>query len=323
MRDAILAATGCGVLAAVGLRAVARWWLAPDRPVRPVLAGTSGTLHVEVGGRRREALVYVPAKVAGPAPVVLAWHGSGQSATGFRRMCGFRFDELADRYGFVVAYPESVGPMFNDARAGANCRARREGVDDVAFARALVERLRQQYGAGRVVSTGWSNGAQLSLRLALEDPGLVDAIAVVAAGWPTAENLGCRDERAPMPLLVVNGSADPMNPFEGGKVAFHGLGGRGAVLSSVETARVAAVRNGLDPERVQRTAWPDAPGDPTRVIVTDIDPGGGAMVRHVEVVGGGHAYPAPGVRNMRALGRSSTQLDVPLMVCELFLHPGL
>jgi polyhydroxybutyrate depolymerase len=59
--------------------------------------------------------------------------------------------------------------------------------------RALVERLVTGYGIdrGRVFATGISNGGQLALRLALEAPDLVRAVAPVLASLPTTENMDC------------------------------------------------------------------------------------------------------------------------------------
>jgi polyhydroxybutyrate depolymerase len=103
-------------------------------------------------------------------------------------------------------------------------------VDDVGFLRALVARFATEHGAdrARVFATGISNGGQMALRLALEAPELVRGVAPVAASLPAERNMDCRPAGRPVSVLIMNGTADPMNPFGGGDVALYGLLGNAA-----------------------------------------------------------------------------------------------
>jgi polyhydroxybutyrate depolymerase len=52
-----------------------------------------------------------------------------------------RFNELADRDGFFVVYPQGIDKSWNDGRLDKISGAHRKGIDDVGFFRALIEHL--------------------------------------------------------------------------------------------------------------------------------------------------------------------------------------
>jgi len=66
-----------------------------------------------------------------PMPVVFVLHGGGGTARQIERTT--KFDDLAEREGFVVVYPESVGGNWNDGRGVEFMQAQRENIDDVKF----------------------------------------------------------------------------------------------------------------------------------------------------------------------------------------------
>jgi polyhydroxybutyrate depolymerase len=110
------------LLAGVFSRARARRASADDRE-----------LHIQAGGADRSYFLHVPEGLASgkPAPLVLVFHGGGGHATMPRFT---RFDELADREEFLVAYPESANIHWNDSRGLSPA-------DDVGFVRALIAEL--------------------------------------------------------------------------------------------------------------------------------------------------------------------------------------
>jgi poly(3-hydroxybutyrate) depolymerase len=63
-----------------------------------------------------------------------------------RRLTGHAFDAIADREGVLVVYPEGYGGSWNDCRSVGEFESRRLGIDDVAFARALIGWFARDYG---------------------------------------------------------------------------------------------------------------------------------------------------------------------------------
>src|SRR5262249_618927 len=60
---------------------------------------------MQSGGRTRTYRIYVPARVARPAPVVLVLHGGGGSGSGQELVTRGGFNRIADREGIIVLYP--------------------------------------------------------------------------------------------------------------------------------------------------------------------------------------------------------------------------
>jgi polyhydroxybutyrate depolymerase len=174
--------------------------------------------HLNFGGRDRFAEIHVPPgyRKGTPTPVVMVWHGGGGFPGAMRKQSGM--DAVSDRHGFLVVYPAGTGTRkerlltFN---AGACCDyAVKENIDDVGFTVALLQDLGSIYSIdpARVYSTGLSNGALMSYRLACE---LSDRIAAIA---PVAGTLGidrCAPRRA-VSVMEFHGLADNNLPFAGG-----------------------------------------------------------------------------------------------------------
>jgi polyhydroxybutyrate depolymerase len=309
----------------VGLAVVAvvlAWWwfLRPDSMEPPALPGAvqSGSLQHE--GHERSWLAYVPAAIS-PAPaLVLVMHGSMSSGTQMREMTRYGFDVLAERFGFIAVYPDGYQQHWNDCRGSANYAANLENIDDVGFLRALVQRMVDERGVdpARVFATGLSNGGHMAYKLGLEAPQLVAAIAAVGANLPVAASMDCQPLGEPVATLVMNGTADPVNPYDGGLVEIMGDASRGEVLSSAATAAYWAGLAGYEGEG-EHHAWPrQDPQDATSVQSTDWSAAGKVPVSLVTIVGGGHTVPNPVFNLPRILGPTSHQLDGPEVIWAFF-----
>jgi polyhydroxybutyrate depolymerase len=310
-------------LAAFDVVAAASWLCCVhvQPPEAPALGGVLRRASIRVGDRERTYAFYAPPSLPDNAPLLFALHGSGGDGEQIREMTGYRFDQLAEREGFVVVYPDGFGHNWDDCRKVASYPARALHIDDVGFIRALIERFRESHHVdpARVFAMGYSNGGQMSYRLALEMPDRVLSVAAVSAGLPTPENEDCSPSGKPVSVLIMNGTVDPINPYAGGRVTFFGSGDRGTVLSSVESARyfagLAGVTGAPSVERVgagdaslwlERSTW----GSP-------------AAASGVEVVldtihGGGHTVPQAVVRYPRIVGPTYAGLDGPAEMWSFF-----
>jgi hypothetical protein len=118
-----------------------RYYFEFSAPQPLTLSGTLHTDHVAAGGIDRSFSLYVPPQLAANAPLVMALHGSNASGQKLRAYTGYEFDALADRYGFIVAYPDSSASGWNDCRVAVNNAARRQGINDVDFLQAVIANL--------------------------------------------------------------------------------------------------------------------------------------------------------------------------------------
>jgi polyhydroxybutyrate depolymerase len=259
---------------------------------------------LQVAGERRWFLVMAPADRSRPAPVIVLLHGGTQS---MRRL--FRRQSRASRVWLEIARsnnalllvpngtsiatgnPAGNNQSWNDLRLGT----RTAKGDDVAFISALVAWGHGAYRTdrSRVYVTGASNGGMMTYRLLIERPELFAAGAAFIAALP-AERARLSKPAFPTPLMIVNGTQDPLVKWEGGPVGlFPGL--RGDVMSTPDTVAwwVAANRAARTPD--SKTLLPDQyPTDGCRIERhTHLARAGGAPVLFYAMLGGGHASPSP------------------------------
>ena len=287
----------------------------PDPDV-PALPGSLTLGSLAVGESTRTYRLYVPRALPKNAPLVVVLHGSGESGAQIRMETGYGFDRLADRRGFAVVYPDAASFDWNDCSRVGDFAVHGREVDDVAFLLALVEKLvvERDLDRGRVFATGVSAGGFMSLRLALEAPSRFRAVAAVSANVPAPNNFKCRPT-AGASILMMNGTKDPLVPYDGGEVSLLGLFYRnGNVLSSRDSLRYLATLGGIDGgDQVSRV---DADGvDVERRLVRN---DAGVEIELVTIVGGGHGMPQAAWRRPRLLGPSPMSPDGPALVWDFF-----
>jgi polyhydroxybutyrate depolymerase len=274
---------------------------------------------VNVDGTRRTYLVYTPASLTAsrPVPLVLIFHGGFGSGADLMPRIGM--NAVADRAGFVVAYPDGVDKHWNDGR-----ETTATDIDDVKFVTALVEHLRGKYPIDpqRVYATGLSNGGQFTLRLACERADLFAAVAPVMTTFSEPLHARCRPAR-PLPLMLIGGISDPLVPWNGGELTRgRQLGGKGGrVISVRDTIEFWRKHNGCSAS-ARETALPDRdPGDGTRVKQTHYEScRDDAEVILLAVEGGGHTWPGAKERPRitRVVGRTSRDISASEMIWEFF-----
>jgi polyhydroxybutyrate depolymerase len=292
------------------------WWrynFEASTPQRPVLSGTLKTGHLEFGGHERTYSFYVPKQMTKSMPLVVALHGANSDGEKLRAFTGYELDVLADRNGFVVAYPNSYAGDWNDCRVAATNHARRHGIDDVGFIKSLVEEFRSQFGStGPAYVLGYSDGGQMVYRLALESPQVFMAAAAIAANLPEAADSDCEASAAPVSMAILNGTEDRIDPFQGGR------GRAGAVRSAEESARYFAGLMGYQGNPRVECLGRSASDSSSWVEKSTWSGDAGAEVTLLAIHGGGHTIPQAGVRMPRNLGRTSGIIDAPQEVWRFF-----
>ena len=165
--------------------------------------------------------------------------------------------------------------------------------------------------------TGISNGGFMSYRMGVEAPERLTAIAPVIANHAVV--LADRDPGLPLSVLVMNGTEDPLVPYEGGEVTLFEQK-RGRILSTDETMAWWADNADCGPPRPER-ALPDRdPEDGTRVhMQRTVDCAGGAELVRVRVEGGGHTWPSgSGILGERLVGPVSQDVDGARLIFRFF-----
>ncbi len=244
-------------------------------------------------GRERTYFVHFPPNRSAieAKPVVFVLHGGGGAdAQEMAKRTGM--NAIADREGFIAVYPYGVDGQWNDGRGKTFRRAKdNTGVDDVGFISAIIDELIASGKADprRIYVVGLSNGGMMTYRLGIELGDRLAAIAAIIANLPA--NLAGRTPVRPLPVLIMNGTADPMMPWDGGPVRVLGRE-YGEVLSTAETVRYWLRVAGL-PESPAKKRLEDKVASDQSTVEMEIyrAPGRSLEVLLYRIVGGGHNLP--------------------------------
>jgi polyhydroxybutyrate depolymerase len=277
-------------------------------------AGQVSTHTLEYQGITRTYTLYMPpsAQADAAVPLVIALHGGGGSGEGF--MAYTDFNTHAEMAGFAVVYPDAVGERWHDGREIDNL-----GVDDVGLIAALIDTLAADYPVDkeRVFVTGMSNGGFMTATLACVRPELFAGIAIITASIPELLIDNCA--AAPMPALILNGTADPLVPYDGGEVNAGGVA-RGVASSTDATIAFWREINGCDSEPDAVETLDNRSLDGTSVdFVLSRTCKSGMPVTLVRVAGGGHTLPGTRPYLPRAIiGTTSREFSGAAFIIAFF-----
>ena len=288
-----------------------------DRPPpAPTAAGCSANADLPAGtttrkitshGFQREYLVYAPRAYTGRrrVPVVLEFHGFGSNAQ--QQLLYGSFRPQSERDGFLVVAPQGQGLPRRFTLQGASGGQQ----DDVVFVADLLDRLERTLciDRARVYATGMSNGGAMSAVLACRLSDRIAAFASVAAVvWAPP----CEAART-VPIIAFHGKADPIVPFDGGRVNCCGFP---TIAAVGDTMASWANHDGCAAEPVEEPVK----GAVTVRRWTGCRPGG---VVELYVVGdGGHTWPGARVGG-DLLGGVSKDIDASAVIWDFFASKRL
>jgi polyhydroxybutyrate depolymerase len=259
-------------------------------------------------GLTREYTLHVPPAYDGskPAPLVISLHGAIMWPAAHQDTS--RWNRVADREGFIVAYPSGLdgdGPRHWEATPNSQTSR------DVAFIGDLIDTLARTYNIdpARIYANGLSNGGGMSFVLSCRMSDRIAAVGLVASAqllpWSA-----CADDR-PVPMINFHGTAD-LAPYHGGKswVAPQTLPSQ-----PVWTANWAR-RNRCGPTPIEsriaadvtRTEYTECAGNATAVLYT--------------IEGGGHTWPGGGHLPEWFAGPTTHTIDASSVMWDFFKqHP--
>ncbi len=229
-------------------------------------------------GKQRQYLAKSPAGQTGSVPVLFFLHGLGDNIT--RLDNEFHFQQIADRFGWMVVVPQALnegyGTMWNAGLMNSS-------TDDAGFLLVLLDTLaaRGSVNLDSVFFTGFSMGGFMTHRMAIEHGDRITACAPVS-GLIT-HSLSNRQAVAPVKMLHIHGTADPVVGYDGNSQYFGGNLGLGveAILDYWKAADICTGEPVID-------TFPDLRNDGLRFIRYTYQ--GDAPLQHIKVIGGKHTW---------------------------------
>jgi polyhydroxybutyrate depolymerase len=305
--------------------------------------------YVNVNGTLRSFVVHLPIDYdsKNKYPLVILLHGTGETAQDMARLS--RFDFVADRYGFIAFYPNSDNVRWNIGVAieqpnrptgrrgdlggiglpfpspGGGSWQERQGRDrsqpnDVAFFDQMLDKLSATYSvdANRIFAAGYSDGGFMAFQLGCSMGRRIAAIAPVASAMPKEMSARCKLSRA-VPLLMLNGTSDPVVHYGGGSV-------KGAAFTTLSVQATAETWAQLDRCTLKPTHTTLLPGNKhgmnTSVDAYD-DCRDGAEVALYSIEGGRNTWPSgDDFMPEKEVGKTSTDLNADEVIWKCFsVHP--
>lgn len=250
---------------------------------------------IMAGGVPREYLLHIPSSYRGDqtAPLVLMLHGTNTRVAFAAEESGL--PKRSEQSGFVLVTPQARGTPIQWTFAPNS--------SDVEFLQELLAKLEGSLCVDktRIYAVGFSAGGIMSGTLTCSFPGRFAAIAMLSLFDPRR----C-SARPPTPLIGFFGTADPIQPFEGGDVAF------GQVNPPVlERARRWADQNGCAPEPVEERVAEHVRRSRHQGCSQE------ASVDIYVIEGGGHAWPGSAVTRPPAMfGAKNIEIDATDLIWE-------
>ena len=188
-------------------------------------------------------------------------HGSG--GNGIKSMKGTKnLMALSESENLLLVFPDGYKKNWNECRKNAPAAANVENIDENTFFEKMIDYCVDKFNVNpaRVFVIGTSGGGHMAYKLAFTMPEKIKAITAIVANIPDTSNMDCIEKRIPIPVMIINGTNDSTNPYNGGKVK-----NRGMVRSTDQTFHYWASLAGYT-------------GEPTMESLPDTDPTDGKTI---------------------------------------------
>jgi polyhydroxybutyrate depolymerase len=225
------------------------------------------------------------------ASLVFVLHGSGGSGRDLMKQTANLLNSTHDEK-VIFVYPDGYKHYWNECRKAASSLANKLDINEGKFFGEMISYFRKKYGIDdrQVFAVGTSGGGHMCYKLALTEPHKFKAIAAIIANLPDDDNMDCVEAKVALPVMIVNGTADPLNRYEGGMMQ-SGTFVMGNVRSTERTFNYWATLAGYH-------------GTPMMTKLDDTDPSDGKTIERytfkekglpevtlLKVINGKHDYP--------------------------------
>ncbi|MFT4032005.1 MAG: PHB depolymerase family esterase [Siphonobacter sp.] len=175
------------------------------------------TDSLEIEGNYRVFYFNKPTEGSKPKSLVFVMHGSGGNGRDMMKSAG-NMEQEAKTSGTLLVYPNGYKRYWNECRKASPALANQEDVNEQAFFAGMIDYFQTRYGIDpkQVFAVGTSGGGHMAYKLALTMPERFRAVTAIIANLPDDDNMDCLPASKPVPIMIINGTDDPLNPYQGG-----------------------------------------------------------------------------------------------------------
>ena len=276
-------------------------------PARPATPGSTQA-KLTVDGNSRDYTINIPPRYDGTQalPLVMAFHGRGSNAS--QQLLLTSFDTSSDKNNFILVLPNAIKGQWDLPIIPGRATT------DTTFVSELSAALSQRLcvDKSRTYASGMSLGSAMTFALACAPKQSFAAFGGVGASFyrPVC------NAAPPAPIIYFHGTADPVVPYEGGRVA-------GSPARSI-TARVTAANQNMADWANHNGCSPTPNvsdlGDITRPVLSGCM--NNASVGFCRINGGGHTWP--GANQLvadfteKSLGKTTQAVDATELMWSFF-----
>nr|WP_214448285.1 dienelactone hydrolase family protein [Flavihumibacter rivuli] len=223
--------------------------------------------------------------------LVFVLHGSGgtgQSMMNYTK----ELEARAATEGLLLVYPDGYNRFWNECRKNANTTPNLFNIREELFFNYMIDYFSKRFKASKsnVFAIGFSGGGHMAYKLALTMPKKIKAISAIVASLPDLSNMDCVVSNKPVPVMVINGTNDATNPYQGGEINLLPVK-FGKVRSTESTVEYwVSLANCQQPPSL--TVLPDIDtADGKRIERYTYLKNGKPFVEFLKVINGEHSYP--------------------------------
>ena len=223
--------------------------------------------------------------------LVFVLHGSGGNGKEMMSRTT-KLAEKAEAENFLLVYPDGYKKYWNECRKAASSLANKENIDEESFFAGMISYFKKNYHIDerKVFAVGTSGGGHMCYKVAMTMPGKFRAVTALIANLPDEPNMDCVESKVPISIMIVNGTADATNPYEGGMMQ-SGNFIMGTVRSTDNSFHYWSSLAGYKGEPVKETLPDVDPSDGKTIERYTYKTAGKPEVVLLKVIGGKHDYP--------------------------------
>jgi polyhydroxybutyrate depolymerase len=274
----------------------------------PARAAT-GRVQIDVAGQKRDVLLieFERLKRVSRTAIIVLRGGGPRVRNALTDRRGIGLSPVVRNSGVVIAYPEAVDATWS---LGA------KGPDDAAMVRALANKLVNDGLADRrrIFLAGVSSGGVLALKIACGGADYLAGVVAMNSAIPADTVANCKIGK-PTPFMLMNGTANPLIPWQGGKANLETF--KDPVVSAEETLKPFAEAAQCGADRNKQEMPDRDPADGSRVVIERLN-GCKAPIELVRVDGGGHTLPGRPARGDRGVpvGARNNDISTPRVLWD-------